>query len=172
MPFPTQYTPQTRLQAQVLTRAACQSLSIFRSSLSGFSPFSKGLDDSLPLRIAVFQFNQQVSRLHNHAGTHGRSIGTVHLQPRSCPRGHWPGLLPSPHPAPQGLVRTPKGGGETSLLSWGQGGGASGPRIFGISSEMLGSATNGIIIHREFRLKTHLQTTELGSGSSLGSTMV
>lgn len=114
-PFPTQYIP-TRFQAQVLARAGCQFLSIFRSWLSGCSPFSKRLDDSLPLRIAAFQFNQHVSWLPNHAGAHGRSIGHVHLWILSCPGKHWPGLLPFPHPAPQGPVRTCKRDIETSLV--------------------------------------------------------
>jgi len=115
MPSSTQ-SISTRLYARVLARAACQSLSIFRPWLSGFSPFSKGLDDSLPLRIAVFQFNQQVSWLHNCAGTHGGLTGHGHLWILSRPCQHWPDLLPSPQPAPRGPVRTCKGGIETSFL--------------------------------------------------------
>lgn len=111
MPSSTQ-SISTRLYARVLARAACQSLSIFRPWLSGFSPFSKGLDDSLPLRIAVFQFNQQVSWLHNCAGTHGGLTGHGHLWILSRPCQHWPDLLPSPQPAPRGPVRTCKGGIE------------------------------------------------------------
>ena len=115
MPSSTQ-SISTRLYTRVLARAACQSLSIFRPWLSGFSPFSKGLDDSLPLRIAVFQFNQQVSWLHNCAGTHGGLTGHGHLWILSRPCQHWPDLLPSPQPAPRGPVRTCKGGIETSFL--------------------------------------------------------
>ena len=157
MPSSTQPV-STRLYARVLARAACQSLSIFRPWLSGFSPFSKGLDDSLPLRIAVFQFNQQVSWLHNCAG---RSWEVDWPRSPVDPKQSLPTLA---RPAAlstacslracQDMQRrnrnifSPRRERKREKL---------GLSIFGSSSEMLESATREIAVHGKFRLKTHLQ---------------
>ena len=133
-------------------------LSIFRPWLSGFSPFSKGLDDSLPLRIAVFQFNQQVSWLHNCAGRSWEvDWPWSPVDPKqSLPTLARPAALSTACSlrACQDMQRrnrnifSPRRERKREKL---------GLSIFGSSSEMLESATREIAVHGKFRLKTHLQ---------------